>query len=94
MIRSAFKDSTILSISHRLNSVTDADRIIVLDSGGVAEYGSPIALYQKPLGIFRSMCDAARLVISQDGSKEIEEVKDDERMTSPSEGNKIFSVAI
>lgn len=40
-IRKEFKDRTILTIAHRLNTILDLDRIIVLEQGEVAEFDSP-----------------------------------------------------
>lgn len=47
--------STILMIAHRLNSVKEADRIIVLDKGRIAEEGNWDSLLQIEGGKFRSM---------------------------------------
>ena len=55
MIRENFEDATVLTIAHRLNTIMDSDRVLVLDDGYVAEYDSPKALLQKPGGIFRAM---------------------------------------
>ena len=47
-IRASFQDTTILTIAHRINTVIDNDRILVLDDGNVAEYDRPIALLSNP----------------------------------------------
>ena len=41
-IRSEFKSSTLLTIAHRLSSVIDYDRLLVLSDGKVAEFETPI----------------------------------------------------
>lgn len=41
-IRTEFKTSTVLSIAHRLSSVIDYDRLLVLADGGVAEFDTPM----------------------------------------------------
>jgi len=54
-VRDEFKDSTVLAIAHRLNTILDSDRVLVLDNGLVAEFDTPSALASKPGGIFASM---------------------------------------
>lgn len=49
-------NKTVLIIAHRMRTVTNADKIVVLKDGVVAEQGSPKVLYQKN-GIYRHMVD-------------------------------------
>ncbi|OZJ06265.1 hypothetical protein BZG36_00792 [Bifiguratus adelaidae] len=55
-IRSEFVDCTILCIAHRLLTVIDYDRILVLDQGNVAEYDTPRNLIEDTNSIFYTMC--------------------------------------
>ncbi|KAI9220313.1 P-loop containing nucleoside triphosphate hydrolase protein, partial [Blastocladiella britannica] len=55
-VREEFKDSTILVIAHRLRTVCDFDKILVLDHGQVVEFGSPFELISRDQGTFRHMC--------------------------------------
>jgi ATP-binding cassette subfamily C (CFTR/MRP) protein 4 len=44
-----FAQSTVLTIAHRLNTVIDYDKIMVLDNGVIVEYGAPYELLQKSI---------------------------------------------
>ncbi|XP_046342174.2 multidrug resistance-associated protein 1-like [Haliotis rufescens] len=61
-IRSELKDCTVLTIAHRLNTVMDYDRILVLDNGCVCEFDTPSSLLQQPDSIFYNMAKAAGLI--------------------------------
>ncbi|KAJ3200562.1 hypothetical protein HDU67_002006, partial [Dinochytrium kinnereticum] len=50
-----FSSTTVIAIAHRLRTVADYDKILVLDTGRVAQHGTPLELMQTD-GIFRTMC--------------------------------------
>lgn len=55
-IRKEFVESTLLTIAHRLLTIIDYDRVLVLDQGRIVENDTPYSLIQSN-GIFRSMCE-------------------------------------
>jgi len=61
-IRSQFDDCTILIIAHRLNTIIDCDRVMVLDAGAVKEFDNPQKLMSQPDSLFYGMCKEAGLV--------------------------------
>ncbi|XP_034032269.1 multidrug resistance-associated protein 4-like isoform X2 [Thalassophryne amazonica] len=54
-IREKFRECTVLTIAHRLNTVIDSDRILVLDAGKIHAYDEPYSLLQNPSGILYNM---------------------------------------
>ena len=60
-IRTEFHDRTLLCIAHRLSTIIGYDRVVVMDDGRVAEHDTPLALFDRPDGIFRGMCERSRL---------------------------------
>jgi len=60
-IQKEFAASTLICIAHRLNTIVYYDRILVMDSGKVAEFDTPLALFDKGDSIFRSLCNEANL---------------------------------
>lgn len=57
-VRAAFRDATVLTIAHRLDSVLDSDKIIVLEGGALVELGAPRELIGRSRGHFRRMINA------------------------------------
>ncbi|XP_005096296.1 multidrug resistance-associated protein 1 [Aplysia californica] len=61
-IRTEFSECTVLTIAHRLNTIVDYDKILVLDKGRVSEFDSPKALLDNKSSIFYGMAKDAGLV--------------------------------
>lgn len=55
-IRSEFKDKTILTIAHRLDTIMDSDRVLVLEKGTIKEFDSPANLLNNKNSEFFSLC--------------------------------------
>ncbi|XP_043087240.1 multidrug resistance-associated protein 1 isoform X6 [Puntigrus tetrazona] len=60
-IRTQFEDCTVLTIAHRLNTIMDYTRVLVLDKGQMTEFDSPSNLIAKK-GIFYKMAKDSGLV--------------------------------
>ncbi|KAF9098829.1 hypothetical protein BGX29_007411 [Mortierella sp. GBA35] len=56
-IRQEMANSTILTIAHRIRTIADFDRVLVMNAGEVAEFDKPLTLMNQPDSIFRSMCE-------------------------------------
>lgn len=61
-IKTEFKDCTVLTIAHRLNTILDSDRVVVLDKGKIVEFDTPENLLSQRQSIFYGMCKDAGLV--------------------------------
>lgn len=60
---SVFQDRTIITIAHRINTIIDSDRIVVLDKGRVAEFDTPAELIKQG-GKFYELAKEAGLLDS------------------------------
>jgi ABC-type multidrug transport system fused ATPase/permease subunit len=56
-IRRIFADRTILTIAHRLDTIIDSDRILVMDNGNVLEFESPAKLLRDSNSSFSKLVD-------------------------------------
>ena len=54
-IKENFKNLTVLTIAHRLNTIMESDKILVMDAGMVAEFAPPLLLLKQPDGHFTSL---------------------------------------
>lgn len=55
-IRSEFKEKTILTIAHRIDTILDSDRIMVLEKGAIKEFAPPQELLKDTSTIFYELC--------------------------------------
>jgi ABC-type multidrug transport system fused ATPase/permease subunit len=60
-IRTQFADCTVLTIAHRINTIMDYNRILVLDGGHTAEFDSPANLLSNKTSIFYQLARDAGL---------------------------------
>jgi ABC-type transport system involved in Fe-S cluster assembly fused permease/ATPase subunit len=76
------RDRTTLVIAHRLSTVVDADEIIVLDKGHIAERGTHAELLRHR-GIYASMWN--RQLEAEEARQKIKEAEDDSKLEAASE---------
>ncbi len=57
VMRTEFKDSTCITVAHRINTILDSDYILVMDDGQAAEFDKPDVLLKKG-GLFKDLVDA------------------------------------
>ncbi|KAL1697054.1 P-loop containing nucleoside triphosphate hydrolase protein [Schizophyllum commune] len=60
-IQTQFADRTLLCIAHRLRTIISYDRILVMDSGNIKEFDTPINLFNSPNSLFRSLCQESNI---------------------------------
>jgi ATP-binding cassette subfamily C (CFTR/MRP) protein 2 len=60
VIEECFAHSTVITIAHRIHTIQNCDRILVMDRGMVAEFDSPARLVANPKSIFAGLWEEAR----------------------------------
>jgi len=66
-IRKEFKDVTVLTIAHRINTIMDSTRILVLSAGTVVEFDRPEVLLKNEASAFYGLAKQAGLINSGGG---------------------------
>ncbi|EFX68457.1 ATP-binding cassette, sub-family C, member 4 [Daphnia pulex] len=63
-IRERFRDCTVMTIAHRLNTIMDSDRIMLLDAGYLKEFGEPAVLLENPKSMFYSLVEQTGPIVA------------------------------
>lgn len=63
LIREEFREHTILTVAHRLETIMDSDVVLVFDAGRLVEVGSPFELAEREASMFKKL-HMARPIIS------------------------------
>ncbi len=56
-IKKNFAELTMLTIAHRLNTIIECDRVLVMDAGKILEFDEPYELLKNPEGSFRALVE-------------------------------------
>lgn len=64
-IRIKFAECTILTVAHRLHTIIDSDRVLVMDAGRAVEFDEPHILLMKNDGIFKDMVNTLGAIESK-----------------------------
>lgn len=57
-IREKFSECTVLTVAHRLHTIIDSDRVLVMDTGHIVELDEPHNLLKNKSGTFYGMIEA------------------------------------
>jgi len=57
-VRENFGDRTVITIAHRLETIMDSDRVLVMENGNIAEFGEPLRLLEEKDGLFTALVEA------------------------------------
>lgn len=58
-LNTEFKERTLITVAHRLQTVMNSDKILVLDDGRLIEFDSPVNLLKIQDGAFRALVDGS-----------------------------------
>ncbi|CAD5217623.1 unnamed protein product [Bursaphelenchus okinawaensis] len=76
-LRDHFADCTVLTIAHRLNWLSDVDRVLVIDNGMVAEFDTPDNLLKRDDSLFKSLANEGDFTMKKVSQASVD------RMTPP-----------
>jgi len=62
-IRETFKDATVLCIAHRIRTIIDSDKILVMNAGVCEEFGTPQELLRNKTSYFRESCEKSGIEV-------------------------------
>jgi ABC-type multidrug transport system ATPase subunit len=78
-IKENFANLTVLTIAHRLNTIMESDKILVMDAGRVMEFAPPLALLDRPDGHFYSLLKET----GKDSFNKLKKIAEDKAARNP-----------
>lgn len=75
LIKESFKDCTMIVVAHRLQTIIESDRVLVLDTGKVAEFDKPSVLRKRPESHFAKLINEIQM--EEEKNKKAEEKSKD-----------------
>merc|ERR1711865_614692 len=81
LIKQSFKNCTMIVVAHRLQTIIESDRVLVLDTGKVAEFDTPAVLRKREESHFAKLIKEIQMQEEKNKKKEEkkEEKKDDKK---------------
>lgn len=70
-IRSEFKHCTVITIAHRIETILDCDRIMVLDAGRIVDFDTPEQLMAKGSSYFTNMVQKSSSVVADAANDDV-----------------------
>lgn len=64
-IRKKFAKCTVLTVAHRLNTIMDSDKVLVMDQGTMIEFDHPFNLLKNPNSVFYHMVNESGRAMSE-----------------------------
>lgn len=77
LIKESFKSCTMIVVAHRLQTIIESDRVLVLDLGKVAEFDTPSVLRKRPESHFAKLI--SEIQMEEEKNKKASEKKDDKK---------------
>jgi ABC-type multidrug transport system fused ATPase/permease subunit len=62
-IRETCSDVTVITIAHRVQTIVDSDRVLVMDNGRIIEFDTPAHLLEDPGSVFARLVRQANIQI-------------------------------
>jgi ATP-binding cassette subfamily C (CFTR/MRP) protein 1 len=66
LIRQKFAAHTIIAVAHKLDTILDFDKVVVMNQGALVEYGEPHRLLEQQGSWFKSLYEDANSVGEED----------------------------
>jgi ATP-binding cassette subfamily C (CFTR/MRP) protein 1 len=71
LLRSKFTHHTLIAVAHKLDTILDFDKVVVMNKGQLVEYGSPHKLLERQGSWFKSLYEDVAQSADADGGLEL-----------------------